>query len=305
MLAYAFRRIGLALAVSLAVSVLSFALLRLSGDAAMALAGDQANALDVERIRAFYNLDRPPLEQFGGWLLQVLHGDFGQSYYFRLPVLDLIRDKIGVTLALATGALLVALILGVMLGIVAAVCRDRWPDRLIQAAAILGQSVPSFFLALLLIMVFGVWLRWLPVSGGGSIDHLVLPSVALGVFASPVFLRIVRSSMIDALNAGFIRTARAKGLPWHAVVLRHALPNALVPVVALTAVQFGHLLGGSVVIETIFALDGLGYLAYQAITHSDVPVTQAILSLSAVAYAGLTLLADLVNGWLDPRIGLT
>ena len=175
-------------------------------------------------------------------------------------------------------------------------------DRLALAIAVAGQALPNFFFALVLVMLFSIKLRWLPVSGSGTWQHFVMPVIALGYYITPPFMRLVRAGMVDVLASDYIRTARAKGLSTRSVVFKHALRNALVPVVALAAVQLGFLLGGSIVIETIFALDGLGYLAYQSITHKDVPVTQAVLLLLSVAYVLLTLAADLVNAWIDPRL---
>src|SRR5437667_5187223 len=170
------------------------------------------------------------------------------------------------------------------------------------ATAVVGQALPNFFFALLLVMLFSISLHWLPVSGSESWAHFVMPTIALGYYVAPAFMRLVRAGMIEVLGSDYIRTARAKGLSRASIVLKHALVNALVPVVALAAVQLGFLLGGSVVIETVFALDGLGYLAYQSISHLDLPVTQAIVTLLSFIYVGLTLGADLVNAWLDPRI---
>jgi peptide/nickel transport system permease protein len=167
---------------------------------------------------------------------------------------------------------------------------------------VLGQALPNFFFALLLILLFAITWRLLPVSGSGSWKHFVMPALALGYYAAPAFMRLIRAGMIEVLDADYIRTARAKGLPRSTVVFKHALRNAIVPVVALSAVQLGFLLGGSVIIETIFALDGLGYLAYQSITNKDLPVMQVIVLLLSVIYVVLTLAADVANAWLDPRI---
>jgi peptide/nickel transport system permease protein len=167
---------------------------------------------------------------------------------------------------------------------------------------VFGQALPNFFFALILVMLFSVTLRWLPVSGSGTPWHFVMPTIALGYYVAPAFMRLVRAGMIEVLGSDFIRTARAKGVPKRRVVVKHALRNALTPVIALTVVQLGYLLGGSVVIETIFALDGLGYLAYQSISHKDLPVMQVVVLILAVLYVLLTLAADVVNAWLDPRL---
>jgi peptide/nickel transport system permease protein len=304
MLAYTLKRNGLAVLVSIAVSALSFLLLRASGDVAVALAGEGASAEAVETIRHAYGLDRPLVVQYLDWAGRTLHGDFGESLYFKTDVLGLMRDKMPTTAWLALFSLAFALVLSLPLGILAAVYPNTLIDRLCLAVAVLGQALPNFFFALVLIMVFGVMLQVLPVSGSESWDNFVLPAVALGYYVTPPFMRLVRTGMIEVLASDYIRTARAKGLSGTSIVLKHALRNALVPVVALTAVQLGLLLSGSVVIETVFALDGLGYLAYQSISHLDLPVTQAVVTLLSFIYVGLTLAADLVNAWIDPRIRL-
>jgi peptide/nickel transport system permease protein len=302
MIAYTLKRLGLALLVALTVSALAFMLLRLSGDVAIAIAGEGARADDIENARRIHGLDRPLLVQYGDWLWRTLRGDFGASLYFRSPVAELIGAKIGTTLLLALFSILFALALSIPLGVAAALRPNSWIDRAALAVAVAGQALPNFFFALVLIMVFSIWLRWLPVSGSDEWAHFVMPTIALGYFVTPPFMRLIRAGMIEVMGSDYIRTARAKGLPTRSVVLKHGLRNALVPVVALAAVQLGFLLGGSIVIETIFNLDGLGYLAYQSITHKDFPVTQAVLMLLSVAYVVLTLGADLLNAWLDPRI---
>ncbi|AVO47372.1 ABC transporter permease [Phreatobacter cathodiphilus] len=299
---YTLKRLALAALVALAVSALAFVLLRLSGDVAIAIAGEGARAEDIAAVRQQYGLDRPLVIQYLDWLGRTLQGDFGQSLYFRTSVFDLIVTKIQTTLVLAVLAIAFALALSVPLGVMAAVWQNSWIDRLCLWIAVAGQALPNFFFALCLVMVFSIGLGWLPVSGADGWEHFIMPTVALGYYVTPPFMRLVRAGMIEVLGADYIRTARAKGLPASTVILRHGLRNALVPVVALTAVQLGFLLGGSIVIETVFALDGLGYLAYQAISQKDFPVIQAVLMLLSVGYVVLTLVADLVNAWLDPRI---
>jgi ABC-type dipeptide/oligopeptide/nickel transport system permease component len=296
------KRLGLALLVALAVSIISFFLLRLSGDVATAIAGEGARQEDIEMVRKTYGLDRPLLVQYFDWLVRTLSGDFGDSLYFKTDVIGLVMEKLPTTLLLGLFSLLFALAIAVPLGVLAAVFANRWIDRVALAIAVVGQAMPNFFFALILIMLLSIQLRWLPVSGSGSWAHFVMPTIALGYYVAPAFMRLVRAGMVEVLSADYIRTARAKGLSTRSVVFKHALRNAVVPVVALAAVQLGFLLGGSVVIETIFALDGLGYLAYESITHKDFPVTQAVVMLLSVAYVALTLAADVVNAWLDPRI---
>jgi peptide/nickel transport system permease protein len=301
-LAYSIKRLGLALAVAIAVSAASFMLLRLSGDVALAIAGEGARQADIELIRQTYGLDRPLLVQYFDWLGKIFRGDFGQSIYFKTSVFGLILDKIPTTLWLGFFSILFALGLAIPLGVVAALKPNSWVDRLALTLAVVGQALPNFFFALVLVMIFSIKLRWLPVSGSGTWAHFVMPTIALGYYATPPLMRLVRAGMIEVLSSDFIRTAHAKGQTPYRVVVGHALRNALVPVVALAAVQLGFLLGGSIVIETIFALDGLGYLAYQSITNKDFPVTQAVLMLLAITYVLLTLLADLINTWIDPRL---
>ena len=302
MLVFIAKRLGLALLVALAVSAISFFLLRLSGDIATAIAGEGARQADIELVRRAYGLDRPLLIQYFDWLWRTLRGDFGTSLFFKTDVIGLVLDKLPTTLILGLCSLGFALVVSIPLGVLAAAFAGRWIDRFALAVAVVGQALPNFFFALLLIMVFSIQLRWLPVSGSGSWVHFVMPTIALGYYVAPAFMRLVRAGMVEVLAADYIRTARAKGLPMRMVVFKHALRNALVPVVALAAVQLGYLLGGSVVIETIFALDGLGFLAYESITHKDFPVTQTVVLLLSVFYVLLTLLADVANAWLDPRI---
>ena len=302
MIAYLIKRLGLAVLVALTVSIIAYMLLYLSGDPALAIAGEGARQADIDLIRKTYGFDRPLIVQYGDWLLKLLRGDLGVSMYFKTDVAPLIFSKLSTTLLLAVYALTVALIISVPLGVLAAIYKNSWIDRLCLAVAVVGQSMPNFFFALILIMLFSISWRLLPVSGSGTWQHFVMPAITLGYYAAPAFMRLIRAGMIEVLGADYIRTARAKGLPTHTVIFKHALRNAIVPVVALAAVQLGFLLGGSIVIETIFALDGLGYLAYQSITFKDYPVTQIIVLLLSVIYILLTLASDIANAWLDPRI---
>jgi len=301
-IAYLIKRLGLAVLVALTVSVIAYMLLYLSGDPALAIAGEGARQADIDLIRKTYGFDRPLIVQYGDWLLKLLKGDFGISMYFKTDVAPLIFSKLETTLLLAVYALGVALVISVPLGVLAAIYKNSWIDRLCLAVAVVGQAMPNFFFALILIMLFSISWRLLPVSGSGTWQHFVMPAITLGYYAAPAFMRLIRAGMIEVLGADYIRTARAKGLPTTTVIFKHALRNAIVPVVALAAVQLGFLLGGSIVIETIFALDGLGYLAYQSITFKDYPVTQIIVLLLSVIYILLTLASDLANAWLDPRI---
>jgi len=302
MAGFIFRRLGLAVLVALAVSFLAFMLIHLSGDPALALAGESAREADIAMIREMYGLDRPLLVQYGSWLWQLVNGDFGASVYFKTPAGPLIFAKLQTTLVLGMAALVVALAISVPLGVLAALYKNSLIDRFCLSVAVLGQALPNFFFALLLIMLFSITLRILPVSGSDTWQHFVMPAIALGYYVAPAFMRLIRAGMVEVLGSDYIRTARAKGLPARTVIFKHALRNAIVPVVALAAVQFGYLLGGSVIVETVFALDGLGYLAYQSILFKDYPVMQLIVLLLSILYVLLTLASDIVNAWLDPRI---
>lgn len=302
MLAYITKRLGLAVLVALTVSILAYMLLYLSGDPALAIAGEGARQVDIDMVRKTYGFDQPIIVQFGNWLLKMIQGDLGQSIYFKTDVGKLIFTKLETTMLLALYSLAFALLISVPLGVLAAIYKNSWIDRLCLGVAVVGQAMPNFFFALILIMLFSITWRILPVSGSDTWQHFVMPSIALGYYAAPAFMRLIRAGMIEVLSADYIRTARAKGLPTRSVIFKHALRNAIVPVVALAAVQLGFLLGGSIVIETIFALDGLGYLAYQSIIQKDFPVTQVIVLLLSVIYILLTLASDIANAWLDPRI---
>ncbi|HVR49372.1 MAG TPA: ABC transporter permease [Pseudorhodoferax sp.] len=299
---YLFGRIALALLVALAVSALAFLVLRLSGDVAIALAGEGAGDEDLQLIRTTYGLDRPLLVQYAAWLWQTLRGDFGESLYFKVPVAELVLQKLPTTMLLGLSALAFGLLLAVPLGVASAIWRNSWVDRLAMGITVVAQALPTFFVALVLIMLLAVWGRWLPVSGSGTWQHFVMPTIALGYYVMPPFMRLIRSNMVEVLSADYVRTARAKGLPARTVVFKHALRNAIVPVVGLAAVQLGFLLGGSVVIESVFALDGLGYLAFRSISYKDFPVLQTIVLLLSLLYVALTTLSDIANVWLDPRL---
>ena len=302
MLAYCLKRTLLAALVALTVSIISFALLHLSGDLAQALAGSSATAADIAQVRQAYGLDRPIIVQYADWIARALRGDFGESFFLKVPVGELIADRLPVTLTLGVCALAFALALSLPLGVAAAVRPNSWLDRLALGLSVLGQALPSFWFALILIILFGLKLRWLPVSGSSTWQHFVLPAIALGYYAAPAFMRLTRAGMIEVLASDYIRTARAKGLRTGSVLFKHALRNAVIPVVAVAAVQFGFMLGGSIVIESVFSLHGVGYLGWEAISRADFPVVQAIVLILACIYVVLTLLADMLSAVLDPRI---
>ncbi len=302
MLHFTLRRLLVALLVAITVSLISFGLLRLSGDLAAAIAGPEATEAQVEAIRVNFGLDQPLPVQYVEWLWGALRLDFGNSFYFRGTVVELIADRLPVTLTLGAFAIAFALVVSIPLGVLAAVKQNTWIDRAALTVAVSGQAMPSFWFALILILVFAVTLRWLPVSGSDTWAHFVLPAIALGYYATPSIMRLTRTGMLDVLASDYIRTARAKGLRPNKVLFKHALRNALTPVVALAVVQFGFILSGSIVIETVFSLQGLGLLMWESIGRKDFPVVQAILLLIAMMYVALAFVADLLNAWLDPRI---
>ena len=302
MLIYALKRFGVALLVALTVSVVTFTMLRLSGDPAAALAGESATQEDIEYVRKHYGFDRSLAVQYLDWLNNALRGDFGISIYLKIPVSDIIFQRAPTTMLLGFLSLSFALLLSIPLGVLAALYPNTLIDRVALTIAVVGQALPSFFFGLILIIIFGVWLRWLPISGHSSWLNFIMPSIALGYYATPAIMRLTRAGMMDVMATDYIRTARAKGLQYRVVVFKHALRNAIIPVVSLSAVQLGFMLGGSIVIETIFSLNGLGNLAWQAIQRSDFEVMQAIVLSVASFYIVLTFLADLLNAFLDPRI---
>lgn len=296
------RRVLVAISVALTISVVSFMLLHLSGDLATSIAGPEATAEQVERIRVDYGLDRPIVSQYLDWLGGALTFDFGRSYYYQSTVVDLIVDRMPITLTLGGLALALAVSISIPLGVLAALKRDTWIDRLALLFAVVGQAMPSFWFGLTLIVIFAVTLQWLPAAGSDGWQHFVLPAIALGYYATPAMMRLTRTGMLEVLESDYIRTARAKGLRCGSVIFKHALRNAVIPVVALAAVELGFMLGGSVVIESVFSLNGLGQLAWDAISRNDYPVVQAVVLIIALFYIVLTLLADVANAALDPRI---
>lgn len=302
MLRFFLKRLGLAALVALTVSLISFSLLFLAGDPAVALAGEGATEVDIQSIREHYGFDRPIPVQYVSWLGGALSGDFGESYYFKTPVVDLIAEKLPITMSLGLSAITFAILLSIPLGVAAAVRPNSLIDRAALFISVIGQAMPSFWFGLILIVVFAVNLRWVPVSGSDSWRNFILPTVVLGYYATPAIMRLTRAGMLEVLRADYIRTARAKGLRPGKVLFKHALRNAVIPVVGLAAVQLGFMLGGSVIIESIFALNGAGFLAFESISRNDFPVVQALILVFSLIYVLLTLLADLLNAWLDPRI---
>ncbi len=302
MLLFTIRRLFVALLVAVTVSFLAFSLLRLTGDLATSLAGPDATSEDIEAVRQAYGLNKPILVQYFNWLTDALAGDFGKSFYFPSTVGALIAQAMPVTLTLSAMGLLISLAIGIPLGVVAALRPGSWVDRLAMTLAVIGQAIPNFWFGLIMIVIFGLTLSWFPISGNQTWSHFIMPAFVLGYSSAPAVMRLTRSGMLEVLGADYIRTAYAKGLPPRLVLFKHALRNAVIPVVALASVQFGNMLTGSIVTETVFSMNGLGYLAWMSISRQDFPVVQAILLLGAMFYVWLTFLSDLINAWLDPRI---
>jgi peptide/nickel transport system permease protein len=302
MIAFTIRRLIIAFGVAVTVSAITFTMMRVSGDLAQSLAGAGASAADVEAVRVAYGLDLPIIAQYFKWLVGVLHGDLGRSYFFNEPVWSLIAGRIPITMSLGLSAMILAIVVGLPLGVAAGAMPNGWTDRIAMVVAVFGQAVPTFWLSLLLMLLFGVTLRWLPISGTGSAAHFVLPTLALAVSGMPSIIRLTRSGMVEAFQSDYIRTAYAKGLRSRTIVFKHALRNALVPVVSVAAVQLGFFLGGSIVVESVFALNGVGYLGWESISRTDFPVVQGIVLLLALTYVLLTFLADLMNALIDPRM---
>jgi len=299
---FVLKRLLVTVLVLVVVSIISFSLVHLSGDPAVAMAGERASPEQIAEIRKAYGYDRPFHEQYLNWVGRFVSGDFGRSTYLKEDVGPVLARHIPITATLGVLALAFALLVAVPLGVIAALWPNTIIDRIALVLAVAGQAMPSFLSSLALIYGFGVMLRWLPVSGTATWQHYILPAVALGYYAAPAIMRLTRSGMMDVLKSDHVRTARAYGLsPWR-VVLRHGLRHAIIPVVAVATVQFGYMLGGSVVVEAVFSMNGLGNLAWLSIRRYDVEVIQAILLVIAATYAVLTLAADLLNAALDPRI---
>jgi peptide/nickel transport system permease protein len=257
---------------------------------------------DVDRVRRQLGLDQPVPVQYLNYIGRVLQGDFGESVHSHRPVLEMIAEQAGATLQLAAVAMMIAVTMGVVLGTVSALRQNTWVDTFSMVLALFGVSMPSFWFGLILIYFFSLRLGWFPVTGQGGWERLILPAVALGMDFSAITARLVRANLLEVLRQEYILTARSKGLRDQLVITRHALRNAMIPVLTIIGLQFGNLLGGAVVIETVFAREGIGRLAVTAILSKDFPLVQGIVLVSAVVYVSINLLIDLSYATLDPRI---
>ena len=303
MLTYLLRRILIAVPTLLGVVLLVFLMVRLApGDPAILLAGEFATPETLEAIRTRYGLDRPLPEQCALYLGALLQGDLGESARSRRPVLEELKTYFPNTVVLATAAILVALATGIPLGILAALRQGSWLDLGVMVLALLGVSMPVFWFGLLAILIFSVELGWFPVAGKGTLAHLVLPAVTLGINATALLARMTRGTLVEVLSQDYIRTARAKGLAERVVIFKHALRNALIPVVTVAGLEFGSLLAGAVITETIFAWPGLGQLLVGSILSRDYPVVQGAVLLVAFTFTLVNLMVDLLYAWIDPRV---
>ena len=296
------RRLAIGVLVAFTVMTLAFLLTRLSGDLAISIAGPSATQADVEIVRKAYGLDRPLYVQFFAWTGRALVGDFGQSYFFKDSVANLIQKRLPITVTLGLVGLSLALIISIPLGILAALRENTWIDRSVTLFTMVGQAVPSFWLALILMIVLGLQLGVLPISGTGTWQHFVMPGIVLAFTAIPALTRLTRSGMIEAMASDYIRTARAKGLSRARIIFKHALRNALIPVVTVVALQIPTIFTGAVITEQIFRVPGIGSLLIASIESTDTPVVMAITFVYAMLVILFNLIADVVYGFLDPRI---
>ena len=311
MLAYIARRLLATIPVMAIVAVLVFSMLRLTpGDPAAVIAGAAATSQDIIDIRARLGLDRSIVAQFFIWVGHAFTGDFGESFFFKKQVAELIADRIGPTLALATTTIILSVVIAVPLGVIAAWKQGTWIDRLVMGFSVLGFSVPVFVVGYVLIYIFAIELSWLPVQGyqplrdgfWGFLQRLILPSVTLSVIYIALIARITRTSVLEVLSEDYIRTARAKGLPDRVVLMKHALRNAAVPIVTIIGIGVALLIGGVVVTESVFSIPGLGRLTVDAVLARDYPTVQAVILLFSAVYVLLNLVVDVAYTFLDPRI---
>ncbi|WP_457637815.1 ABC transporter permease [Oceanithermus sp.] len=302
MLTYIVRRLLLVVVVVWGAATLAFGLLYLSGDPVNLLLPLDASPEARAELRKAYGFDQPLYVQYGRYMVKLLHGDFGTSLRSEEPALDLVLQRMGPTLLLAGWGLLFAVVFGVPAGVLAAVRKGTFIELITMTLALLGQSVPVFWLGLMLILIFGIKLHWLPISGAGSWKHLILPSITVGTFVTASIARLTRSGVIQELRSDHVRTARAKGLSGRVVVYKHALRNAAIPVVTIIGLQLGALLSGAVITETIFAWPGIGRFVLIAVSQHDFPVVQATVVVFALMLAFINLVVDLAYLWLDPRV---
>ena len=304
MLRYILTRLGHTVLVIFGISIVSFIFLHLSGDPVGLILPQDATLEQIAALRKKMLLDDPIYLQYFRFLASALQGDLGRSIYSHQPVVGMILERMPATLELAFAALAIALAVAIPAGVLSAVKRGTWIDTISMSLALIGLSMPHFWLGIMFIMVFSVQLGWLPTSGRGTFLQLIMPSLALGVSLIALFARLTRSAMLEVLGQDYVRTARAKGLSDFSVIGKHALRNALIPLVTVIGMEFGFLLGGAVIIETVFAWPGVGRLIVQSILDRDYPVVQAAVMMLAIVFVTVNFVVDLLYVWLDPNINM-
>lgn len=298
-----FKRLLNTAIVIFGVLLLTFLLIHLvPGDPVEVMLGESASMADREALRTELGLDQPLLQQFGSYLSKLAHGDFGHSIHTRTPIIDLVKTRYPATVKLALLSLLIGLVIGIPMGIYAALKASCWQDFVVTIVSVRLSAMPAFWLGPVLMLLFAVWLGWLPVSGMESNTSIILPAITLGFGLSAILTRMTRTSLLEVLNDDYIRTARAKGLSERVVILRHALRAALLPIITIVGLQMGSLLAGTVITETIFSWDGIGRLLVESIEKRDYPVTQACVLVVALSYVVVNLCTDVLYKLADPRV---
>jgi len=301
---YIGRRLGYSLLSLFLLSVTIFLFVRVTGDPAVLLVEPGASKADLDAVREQFGLDRPLIVQYGAFMSSLLRGDFGQSFYYRTPVFELYLSRLPNSLMLALAAMAFSLLIGIPSGILAAVRVNTWWDSLGKVFALLGLSLPAFWVGLVMILVFSVYLGWLPSSGSGTVLHLLMPAFSLGWVFAAAHMRLTRSSMLEVLGSEYVKLARLKGLPEALVIGKHAFKNALIPVLTLAGINLVIMVNVAVVVETVFAWPGIGRLLYEGIAFRDFPVVQATVLLGGSMIVVVNLLVDILYAVIDPRIRL-
>ncbi len=301
---YIMRRLGYSVVSLVLLSLTIFFFVRVTGDPAVLLVEPGASKADLDQIRQQFGLDRPLFVQYGHFVSALVRGDFGQSFYYRTPVLELYLSRLPNSLMLAAAAMALSLLIGIPSGILAAVNVNGWWDRIGKIFSLLGLSLPSFWVGLVMILFFSVYLGWLPSSGAGTISHMIMPAFALGWFFAAAHMRMTRSSMLEVMGSEYVKLARLKGLPERLVITKHAFKNALIPVLTLAGINLVIMVNVAVVVETVFAWPGIGRLLYEGVAFRDFPVVQATVLLGGVMIVVVNLLVDILYAVIDPRIRL-
>ena len=302
MLKFISGRFVVVIAVALTLSFITFFLLNVAIDPAQAVAGEEAEALEIEQVRQQYGFDRPILIRYFEWFKAILTGDLGISYYWNKPVGSLLLERAPETITLALMSVMVTIFIAIPLGICAAINPNSVIDRMCLGVAVSFQAIPNFWLGLVMIIIFSVTFPIFPVSGDKTYFHFILPSIVLGASSVPPVMRLMRTGLLDVMEADYIRTARSNGFFGWKLILNHAMRNALLPVVSVLAVQLGHKFGGSVITESVFSINGLGRLALESILGADIPTVQILVFVFAFTFLILNFLADILNAYLDPRL---